>query len=538
MESDLLSPLSVDAGSSMPLFGSCLAQDGNWDDEPDKPDEPEPEEPEERDGPEQPEDPGVLGHQEAPDEPHQREKPDAPLAQPREVEESKQEEKADEPSHLGEPDDPTKQPEEPDEPTQAEERDDEPKRPENSAGPGLQEESSGPNQQEEAKEPKEPADPWQDAETPITEHVGGGGDAVWVNVSDVGGHGTSTSGRRESSFAGAGIGSAASSTTRGTSSGGPSSMYTGGVGGGHGSSARKSGAESILSGPGMGTAQTPSSGASSGLSEMEVERPTKAGVAATEKAAIVPRHKDGRSGDDRAGTPGAIGTSSISASSARPEIGGLDASRGVGGERPAPLQTRPQLSVDIPADGLDAEAEGLSLSSHKDKRNSGGGGSAVSTPTDTPAGRKRVKAKWLQEYEHGDDMENPGARSPRGAARAKKSDKHRGSNETRVTSAASADAADGGGRTASQSHSARKRGMESDDAAVGSPRSADGAARDRKKGKGKAPHKKKAPWGGKDWAGHALSKSSLKVIKDTMRMWATSEDGTLVGEDGNHFFCR
>lgn len=549
VEALLLSPF-IDAGSSMSLFGSCVTQDGNWDDEPDEPEEPEePEakEPKERDGPKQPEDSGLLRQQERPDQPQQREEPDAP-AQPREVEESKQEEKAGEATQREEPDDAPGQPEEPVEPTQPEELD-EPKRSEERSGPGQQEEWNGPNQQEEANEVNGPAEPRQDAHIPMTEHVSGDddgvGDAVWVNISDVGGRGTSTSGRTEASFAGTGSGSSASSVTGGTSSGGPSSMYARGIvkSGGRGVSAGNSGAANILSGPGMGTTQNPSSGANSGLSNMAVERLTSADVEETEKAAVVPRHNDRRSGDGRTGTPGVFGTSSTGASSGRPEIDVLDTSRGGGGEnrgaigeRSAP-QARPQLSVDIPAYRQDTEAEGSSLPLHIGKPNISGGGS-VSTPTETPTGRKRVKAKWLQEYEHGDDVENAGARSPRATSRAKKGDKHRGSGESRDAPSASADAAGGNVPTASHTHSARKRGMESDDPAVGSPCSVDGASRDRKKGKGKAPPKKRVPWGGRDWAGHALSKSSLTLIKNTVRMWATSEDGTLVGEDGNHFFCR
>lgn len=538
--------LFIDAGSSMPLLGPCVTQDGNWDDEPDEPEEPgEPEakEPEERDGPKQPEDLGALRQQEAPDELQQREEAGAP-GQPREMEESKQEVEAGGSTQREEPDYPPKQPEEPVESTQPEELG-EPQRPEGRDGPGQQEEANGPNQQEEASDdPSEPAEPLQDADIPMAEYVGGGGDgvgdAVWVNISDVGGHGTSISGRSKASSAGAGSGSNARPTTGGASTGGPSSMYAGGIvdrSGGSGSSVRSSGAGNILSGPGMGPTQNSRAGASSGLSDMAVERPTNAGVEAAEKAAAVPRHSDGRSGDGRAGTPGAMGTSSTGVSSGRPAIGRLGTSRGDGGERSAP-QTRPQLSVDIPTDRQDTEAEGSSLPSQKDTPNIGGG-STLSTPTETPTGRRRMKTKWLQEYEHGDDGENAGARSPRAASRGKKGDKHRGSSETHDASSASADAAGGNVRTASQTHPARKRGMESDDAAVGSPRSsADGTARDRKKGKGKSAPKKKVPWGGKDWAGHALSKSSLALIKETVRMWATSEDGTLVGEDGNHFFCR
>ena len=554
-----LSPFSLTLVFRCRVLGSYVTQDGNWDDEPDEPEASEELEAEERDGPKRPEDPGVLRQQDTPDEPQQRGEPGAPGLS-REVGESRQEKKASEPTQREEPDDPPKQAEEPVEFIQPDELD-EPERPEGRDGPGQQEEANEPNQQEQANEPSElsePAEPPQDADTLMTEHVsrgdGGGdgvGDAVWVNISDVGGRGTSISGRREVSFAAAGSGSSSRPRTGGTSSGRPSSMHAGGAVGGsgvRGSSARNSGAGNILSGPGTGTAQNPSSVTSNGLSGMRAERPASAGVGATGKAAAVPRHNDGRSGDDRTGTPGVIGMSSAGASSARPEISGLGTSRGDGGdnrgavgERSA-LQARPQLSVDIPVDRQDAEVGGSSLPSQRDTPNIDLGGSTLSTPTETPTGRKRVKAKWLQEYEQSDDRENAGARSPRATSRGKKSDKHRGSTETRDNPSASASAEVAGGnvRNASQSHSTRKRGIESDDAAGGSPRSsADGAAKDRKKGKGKAiPTKKKVPWGGRDWAGHALSKSSLALIKDTVRMWATSEDGTLVGEDGNHFFCR
>lgn len=553
LEAFILSPSSSTLVPRCRVLGLYVTQDGNWDDKPDEPEASEEPEAEERDGPKRPEDPGVLRQQDTPDEPQQRGEPGAP-GQPREVGESKQEKKAGEPTQREDPDDPPKQAEEPVEPTRLEELD-KPERPEGRDGPGQHEEANGPNQQEQANklsEPSEPAEPRQHTDTPMTEYVSGGGgggdgvgDAVWVNISDVGGRGTSISGRRGVSFAGAGSGSSSRPTAGGTSSGGPSSMHAGGAvggSGGRGSSARSSGAGNILSGPGTGTAQNPSSGTSNGLSGMTAERPASAGEGATEKAAVVPRHNNGRSGDDRTGTPGAIRTPSAGASSARPEISALGTSRGdVGenrgavGERSTP-QARPQLSVDIPVDRQDAAVGGSSLPSQRDTPNIDLGGSTLSTPTETPTGRKRVKAKWLQEYEQ---RENAGAKSPRATSRGKKSDKHRDSTETRDTPSASAEVAGGIVRTASQAHSTRKRGMESDDPAGGSPRSSsDGVARDRKKGKGKAVPKKKVPWGGRDWAGHALSKSSLALIKETVRMWATSEDGTLVGEDGNHFFCR
>lgn len=60
------------------------------------------------------------------------------------------------------------------------------------------------------------------------------------------------------------------------------------------------------------------------------------------------------------------------------------------------------------------------------------------------------------------------------------------------------------------------------------------------KSKGKAPRRrrKKAPWGGKDWAGQPLSQAVKEDLLEEVTLWTVSEEGTLLGEDGNHFFCR
>ncbi|CAN0427586.1 unnamed protein product, partial [Hapterophycus canaliculatus] len=51
------------------------------------------------------------------------------------------------------------------------------------------------------------------------------------------------------------------------------------------------------------------------------------------------------------------------------------------------------------------------------------------------------------------------------------------------------------------------------------------------------PQKKRSPWGGKDWAGHPLSQAVKDDLLGEVTLWTVSGDGTLVGEDGNHFFC-
>lgn len=54
-----------------------------------------------------------------------------------------------------------------------------------------------------------------------------------------------------------------------------------------------------------------------------------------------------------------------------------------------------------------------------------------------------------------------------------------------------------------------------------------------------APKKRRrAPWGGKDWAGKAVSTEVLEEVKSTAGVWGRDPDGRLIGEDGNHFFCR
>ncbi|CAM9761643.1 unnamed protein product, partial [Scytosiphon promiscuus] len=51
------------------------------------------------------------------------------------------------------------------------------------------------------------------------------------------------------------------------------------------------------------------------------------------------------------------------------------------------------------------------------------------------------------------------------------------------------------------------------------------------------PAKKRTPWGGKDWGGQPLSQAVKDELLGDLTLWSVSADGTLVGEDGNHFFC-
>ncbi|CAB1120028.1 unnamed protein product [Ectocarpus sp. CCAP 1310/34] len=65
-----------------------------------------------------------------------------------------------------------------------------------------------------------------------------------------------------------------------------------------------------------------------------------------------------------------------------------------------------------------------------------------------------------------------------------------------------------------------------------------GRAGPTKAGKGKGRAKKRSAWGGKDWGGQAVSQRAKDEILAGVSLWSVSQDGTLVGEDGNHFFCR
>ncbi|CAN0558489.1 unnamed protein product, partial [Ectocarpus sp. 12 AP-2014] len=56
-------------------------------------------------------------------------------------------------------------------------------------------------------------------------------------------------------------------------------------------------------------------------------------------------------------------------------------------------------------------------------------------------------------------------------------------------------------------------------------------------GEGKRREKRRSAWGGKDWGGQAVSQRAKDEILAGVSLWSVSQDGTLVGEDGNHFFC-
>lgn len=51
------------------------------------------------------------------------------------------------------------------------------------------------------------------------------------------------------------------------------------------------------------------------------------------------------------------------------------------------------------------------------------------------------------------------------------------------------------------------------------------------------PAQKRHPWGGKDWAGHPLSKKLQKHVKENDKAWKM-QGGIMMGADGSHFFCR
>ncbi|CBN76618.1 conserved unknown protein [Ectocarpus siliculosus] len=50
------------------------------------------------------------------------------------------------------------------------------------------------------------------------------------------------------------------------------------------------------------------------------------------------------------------------------------------------------------------------------------------------------------------------------------------------------------------------------------------------------PAQKRHPWGGKDWAGHPLSKKLQKHVKENDKAWRM-QGGIMMGADGSHFFC-
>lgn len=47
-----------------------------------------------------------------------------------------------------------------------------------------------------------------------------------------------------------------------------------------------------------------------------------------------------------------------------------------------------------------------------------------------------------------------------------------------------------------------------------------------------------AVWAAKDWGGHPLSHEMKDKIRKGDALWTMSLEGVLIGEDGNHFFCR
>lgn len=150
----------------------------------------------------------------------------------------------------------------------------------------------------------------------------------------------------------------------------------------------------------------------------------------------------------------------------------------------------------------------------------------------TPHGRKRVKTKWLQEYE-------VDAANVQGESSSKASGVPATLKAPPIPIETSGSMGDGKlsgvrGRIPSSSNSDPRSPPD------GTPLGAGMKSVSKGKGKGKfkAEGKKSFPWGEKDWRGHAASKEGLEQIKGSVKVWMESGDGTIVGEDGNHFFCR
>lgn len=321
-------------------------------------------------------------------------------------------------------------------------------------------------------------------------------DPGWVNVSDVGGRGTSTVRSLEVSSIDASIaasGNVSSSNTSGGSSSGCGTSMSG----------------NFPSGPGIGSTQKDGTAAGNGTTGSITSLSIGASIENAEEIRRDPQKSPSRDSNK--------------------------ANNGGSGDSGDLTPIYPRISVDIPADPGGIGREGSCPSLGREDMNDGH--ACVAEPglavASSPSARKRVKAKWLQEYENVDDVEMALAPS---STRKKKNAAHR--DNSRLSLNVSSDST-----TSPTSTRDHRSVVTSADAGAGG--AAEGRLRDgeanpeaRGKEKGKVASKQKVPWEGKDWGGRAFSKTALRQIKDTVRMWAVSDDGTLVGEDGNHFFCR
>lgn len=204
---------------------------------------------------------------------------------------------------------------------------------------------------------------------------------------------------------------------------------------------------------------------------------------------------------------------------ARSKVNGADTSAG-GAWRSS------QQSGSIPGHDEGAKERASSPVSIQRKLHNG------SPTSGTLHGRKRVKTKWLQEYEL--DAANVLGESSSKALGIPATLK-----APPIQIETSGSMGDGklsgvGGRNPSASASDPRSAPD------GTPLGAEVKSVSKGKGKGKfkADGKKSFPWGVKDWRGHAASNKGLEQIKGSVKVWMESKDGTIVGEDGNHFFCR
>lgn len=179
--------------------------------------------------------------------------------------------------------------------------------------------------------------------------------------------------------------------------------------------------------------------------------------------------------------------------------------------------------------------------------------SAGNTPTSTSRPRKRKKTKRLQEYMGVGDVDFNGV-SPR----AKENGARRGEgNRTPVGDSSSSSplaaavvttalgtlpSPSCAATTSTTAASSSKpihivRAVKSTSNSPGAERG--GTSSVTTPGSGVASSSGRVvPWHGKDWGGKASSDAAVRRIKRREADWAKTTDGTLVGKDKNHFFCR
>lgn len=232
---------------------------------------------------------------------------------------------------------------------------------------------------------------------------------------------------------------------------------------------------------------------------------------------------------------------------------------------PTPAPAPPKLSINTPVDatGMTMGESPASVSSGCGKLSVGGIGtaggetggqpttsgavsplSAGNTPTSTSRPRKRNKTKRLQEY-MGVDVDFNGV-SPR----EKENDARRGegnrtpdgdSSSSSPLAAAVVTTAPGtlpspscAAATPTTAVTSSKpthivRAVRSTSVSPGATAPGSGVA---------SSSGRVVPWRGKDWGGKASSDAAVRRIKRREADWEKTADGTLVGKDKNHFFCR